>query len=551
MILSICFGMSGSPTAHAQMPGTETPTSTYPPTAPPALLISGYVVTSSGSGISGVELTGLPSNPITDENGYYFDLVAYGWSGMVMPMKTLYVFDPIHIGYTNLTSSQYDQNYTGSHNYPSIYHAKPVASGTGTCQSWINACTLQDALAMAISGDEIWVAAGVYKPTTGKDRTATFQLKNGVAVYGGFAGMETVRHQRNPAANLAILSGDIDNDDSQTPVITDPASVTGNTTNSFHVVTNSTSATLDGFTITAGFADGEGGGLYNTSSNLTLTNVTFSGNSADVGGGMFNLSSSPTLTNVTFSGNSANHGGGMFNELGSSPTLANVTFSSNSVTYYGGGMLDEFNSSPTLTNVTFSNNSAGQYGGGIHTSNHSNPLLTNVTFSGNSATYGGGGMFIELNSYSMLTNVTFSGNTAGYYGGGMWKSGDSGLQIHNVIFWGNTATYAGAQVYNTDTPGYSYLRDSVVQNGCPVGSTCTNIVTADPLLGTLGDYGGFTQTIPLLEGSSAIDAGDDVICPAADQRGIPRPQGTHCDIGAFEVLSNNTGFSIFLPLILR
>ncbi len=72
-----------------------------------------------------------------------------------------------------------------------------------------------------------------------------------------------------------------------------------------------------------------------------------------------------------------------------------------------------------------------------------------------------------------------------------------------------------------------------MQGGYP-RSTCTNIITADPLLGALGNYGGFTQTIPLLAGSSAIDTGNDAVCPATDQRGVTRPQGAHCDIGAYE-----------------
>ena len=100
-----------------------------------------------------------------------------------------------------------------------VRYAKPAASGTGDCSSWANACTLQTALTGAASGDEIWAAAGTHKPTAGTDRTATFQLKDGVAVYGGFAGTETARTQRDPAANVTILSGDIDNDDSQTPII--------------------------------------------------------------------------------------------------------------------------------------------------------------------------------------------------------------------------------------------------------------------------------------------------------------------------------------------
>ncbi len=76
------------------------------------------------------------------------------------------------------------------------------------------------------------------------------------------------------------------------------------------------------------------------------------------------------------------------------------------------------------------------------------------------------------------------------------------------------------------------ISDSVVQGGYASG---TNIITADPKLGALGDYGGYTQTIPLLTGSSAIDAGDNASCPATDQRGITRPQNNACDIGAYEV----------------
>jgi hypothetical protein len=481
-----------------------------------------------------------------------------------------------------------------------LYHVPPptirilsaTSDGTGDCSTWANACRLQTALTSAVSGDEIWVAAGTHKPTTGTDRSATFQLKSGVAVYGGFAGTETERSQRNPATNVTILSGDIDNNDSQTPIVTNMATVTGNTTNSYHVVTGATGTILDGFTITAGNANDttspkyygggmynnassptltnvifsgnsseNGGGIYNKSSNPTMTNVTFSSNTADVkGGGMCNDASSPTLTNVTFSGNSAISGGGMDNNS-SSPTLTNVTFSGNSADFIGGSMYN-YSSSPILKNVTFSGNSADS-GGGIGNSSASSPTLTNVTFSGNSATSGGG---MDNNSSSpSLTNVTFSGNSADFIGGGMGNSSasspilvnvtfsdnsastngggmynnSSSPQIRDTIFWGNTAT-SGSQIYNNrSAPSVS---DSVVQGGYEGG---TNILTADPLLGTLGDYGGFTQTTPLLPGSSAIDAGDDDTCAATDQRGISRTQGAGCDIGAYELIqfaiSGNAG----------
>ncbi|MCA9936583.1 MAG: hypothetical protein KC415_21760, partial [Anaerolineales bacterium] len=126
---------------------------------------------------------------------------------------------------------------------------------------------------------------------------------------------------------------------------------------------------------------------------------------------------------------------------------------------------------------------------------------------------------------------TFSGNSATTNGGGMYNAGSSPT-IRNSIFWGDV----GGEIYNnSSTSTVSY---SVVQGGYTGG---TNIITADPMLGTLGDYGGPTETIPLLSGSSAIDAGNDGDCPTTDQRGAARGFDvagvgtTTCDIGAYEV----------------
>ena len=164
----------------------------------------------------------------------------------------------------------------------------------------------------------------------------------------------------------------------------------------------------------------------------------------------------------------------------------------------------------------------------MHNYLSNSPTLTNVTFSGNSAEYGGG--MANVNSSSpTLKNVTFSGNSA-IEGGGTYNDGNSNPQIRNTILWGNTATTLGAQIYNSGA-NTSVVSDTVVQGGFAGG---TNIVITDPLLGTLGNFGGFTRTIPLLPGSSAIDTGNDATCAATDQRGITRPQGAHCDIGAYE-----------------
>ena len=196
--------------------------------------------------------------------------------------------------------------------------------GGGGCTSWVDACELQAALAAASSGSEIWVQAGVYKPTVGADRTISFALKSGVALYGGFTGSENERAQRNWATNVTTLSGDIG-------VVGDISD------NSYHVVSGSgvdATAVLDGFTVTGGNANGGttndyGGGIYINASSPTIANIIAKNNSAAYGGGMFNTISSPTLTNVTFSANQAGSRGGGVYSYQSNFTLEKITFSGN------------------------------------------------------------------------------------------------------------------------------------------------------------------------------------------------------------------------------
>jgi hypothetical protein len=292
------------------------------------------------------------------------------------------------------------------------------AAGANNGNSWTDAYTsLQSALG-DLNCTEIWVAAGVYYPGAAGGRGATFTLKNGVALYGGFAGTETSRDQRNWTTNKTILSGDIDNNDTNTDsnfIAETTDDIQGS--NAYHVVTGSgtnNTAVLDGFIITAGQANGSapndsGGGIYNSNGSPTLTNVIFSGNSAEYGGGMSNLQGSPTLTNVTFSGNSAtSNGGGTYNYFSSSPTLTNVTFIGNTANN-GGGMGNYINSNPTLTNVAFSGNSATWDGGGMGNYVNSNPTLTNVI------------MWDEIYNDSSTPTISYS-DIQGCGGSSSWNS---------------------------------------------------------------------------------------------------------------------------------
>jgi hypothetical protein len=274
-----------------------------------------------------------------------------------------------------------------------ILYVKP--DGTGNGSSWADASgDLQEMINVSVENDQIWVAAGTYKPNRQADnitvivpdRSNAFVLKKDVKIYGGFAGYESSIADRNWANNITTLSGDIDNDG------------TLNEGNAYHIVISAGDvgdALLDGFTITGGNAFNNnsisvnsqtieksyGGGIYIINSNPTLNNIIIVGNKGDSGGGIYNYSSSPVLTNVIISGNISDYGGGIYNVI-SSPMLTNVIVSGNNATYDGGGMYND-SSSPILTNVTISGNTANRDGGGIFNIENSFPVLNNTIVWGN------------------------------------------------------------------------------------------------------------------------------------------------------------------------
>ncbi len=406
-----------------------------------------------------------------------------------------------------------------AHADPGILYAKPDGLTSGPCDSWTNACTLQQALSVATSGNEIWVQKGVHYPGTTRD--ASFSLKNDVALYGGFAGTESSRSQRNWQVNLTVLSGDIDKNDitDANGVVTATTHISG--TNSYHVISTTnviSTAILDGFVVTAGQANentwphSSGGGMLNSFSSPTLQNLTFKGNTAAAhGGGMFNSQSNPTLTNVSFSGNTASQsGGGMYNDR-SSPTLANITFGNNMASS-GGGIFNYLYSNPTLRNVVFNSNTASSSGGGMYNDYKSNPTLVNVTFGGNTADNGDG--MYNVQSSPVLTNVI------------MWDNSTGGI-INNS---GANPTIAHSNIRGCGGSGSSW------NSTC--GSDGGHNIDIDPLFVNPTD-----GNLRLQAGSPCIDAGDNAAATGVtiDLDGNPRiadgdEDGTPVvDMGVYEL----------------
>lgn len=311
--------------------------------------------------------------------------------------------------------------------------------------SWDDAVKdLQKALEKAVVGDQIWVAAGTYTPTKRDNdsdpRTAHFKMKNGVAIYGGFAGDEKTLTQRDFQNNKTILSGVLPSGGNAYHVFYHPDNLHLNET-----------AILDGVIITAGNPNHatqnqhmHGGGMYNSGNSPTLRNVVFTANIAyQYGGGIYNYESNPTVMNVTFIENRAYSGGGMYNDS-SNPQLTDVMFDNNRVSMNGGGLYNN-NSNPILLSTAFTANNAPNNGGGVYNTGKSDAILTDALFKQNKAAVEGGGMY-NSNSNPKLTDVVFEQNTADWSGGGMNNS-NSSPALTNVTFSGNQTKYGGG-IYN-------------------------------------------------------------------------------------------------------
>ncbi len=431
------------------------------------------------------------------------------------------------------------------------------ATGAATGLSWTNAFTnVQDALGAATSGDEIWVAEGVYYPDEGvgytnDDPAQYFALKNGVELYGGFAATETMRTQRDWQANQTVLSGDIGQDDIYTGTLYTASWSDQRGTNAIGVIVGSgtdATARLDGFIITAGYAlveygyggggiyiyggnpqlynlelrgnyaNWNGGGIYVTHSNPAsyIENVWFEGNATCLddnfcyGGGMSIRHTTPVLVDVTFKNNRSRMGGGLAMTLDSSSgvIINGAVFSENVATAYGGGMTLWDSKDADLQNVTFSRNKAA-IGGGIYAfRSYQGGVLTisHTTFIENTSSGRGGGIYVASMPLN-LSHSTLISNTAVGGGGGGIFSQQTVVNVQNTVFRANAGTAGGF----SGGGGYTALSDG--------RTTMTNVSFNDnsaPGFRTCGSTSGNPHYVTLCNAILWGNGGQELVTSYAD-----------------------------------
>jgi hypothetical protein len=428
-------------------------------------------------------------------------------------------------------------------------------SGLGT--SWATAKRdLQVAINGATAGDQIWVKAGTYLPThdpfgntsPANNRDKALTLKEGVKIYGGFAGNETLLSQRNWKLNVTTLSGDL-------------GILNTLTDNAYHVVlsVNLTNATVfDGFTITKGYATApwlsritvgtriidryKGAGIYNLYSSTQFANLKITQNSADCtdqnddswGAGMVSENANSTIIDCIFDTNT-------------------FLINGNSFGVFGAGLIISGGSGHTLTRCVFVNNTsgsgiiAGSQGGGLYLNGNGN-TITNCIFYGNGAQNGaavgfGGGEFNTSN----FVNCTFANNTSSFAGTSF--TGFADATFRNCIFWNNNPTSSSVagrnEIFSQETrpqfwPTFNncIIRDAT---GSPLSVTNTvtsNVLNGNPLFVNYNDgdgpdniWGTADDGLRLQCSSTATGTGTGST-PVTDILGLPRT--AVIDMGAYE-----------------
>lgn len=410
-----------------------------------------------------------------------------------------------------------------------VYVNQANTSPTQNGRSWTTAyAEIQTGIEAAREafGGEVWVAAGTYGED--RDNAGALRLRAGVNVYGGFAGDEAVRDQRDPAANLTTI-------DASTSAGGEPAAT---------AILGATNSVIDGFTI-RGASGQDGAGMTNISVSPTVVNCTFTENSASrFGGAVLNVGgATPAFRNCTFLKNHAGDSGGAIANTGAVPSVQNCKFIQNDAVNVGGGVFNVeqgdvflsgslfdgntagngggaiFNekASPSISACKFFRNTTLKFGGAIFNNNGSSPLVVNCVFARNAAG-DRGGVATTLDSYFTAINCTIAYNES-TNGGSVLFDNNAQTTIFNSILWYNQTSLYFTLGSTTE------IHDSNVGGG---QSGTGNIAVEPQFTDAAHDDFSIKSTSP------SIDAGTQNGAPSTDINGITRPKGDGIDQGAYE-----------------
>lgn len=283
-----------------------------------------------------------------------------------------------------------------------------------------------------------------------------------------------------------------------------------------------------------------------TTSTITISNVTlYHGGGNGDGGGIYHCTGTMTLLNSVITGGNVvggrgpnGYGGAIYNCPGSILTIVDTSITNNTGNA-GGGICN--GGALTILDSTFSGNTARRYNGGGAIFNYGVLTIGNSTISGNRALHGVGGgidngFLVGGTGRLAINSSTITDNSAGaFQGGGLYNLHNVPEFLANTIIANNTGGNCSGFLFSR---GYNLISDSTCHLHGPGDRN-----SVDPKLGPLQNNGGPTQTMALLEGSPAIDAGNPHGCTSGpirlktDQRGFPRPDKEDrngCDIGAYE-----------------
>jgi hypothetical protein len=376
--------------------------------------------------------------------------------------------------------------------------APDASPGDGACATADGACTLRAAVMEANAGsdDAIVLPAGHFKLTIAPVLTAVGRDDgdpgHGVDASHGDLNMLVPMTVKGAGAKSTVVDGN-------------------RVDRIFDVQAN---ATISDLTVTRGSTRAReligptGGGAIGNSANLTLERVAVTNSRSEYGGGIFNIPGSfMTLRDSVVSGNEAGEAGGI--RVDDKGLVVNSTITGNRVVSYRhadaqGGLSGE--------------------GGGIDVRGMRLDVI-NSTITRNFASDGGGGLNISFAYVGVAPPALTAAAPAG----------PGVIALQNSIVAGNSADDTGNDCRTTDAT-FTSLGNNIDGDGsCGLTASGDKPKTA-PRLGRLRDNGGPTPTRALLKGSPAIDAAAAGACPKTDQRGVSRPQGAGCDIGAFEAV---------------